>query len=627
MRRKAFRFGLTIMAAAFGSGAILLGQYSQPQYPPYQQQQPAPYQQQPANGEVGAQDVAGDQQHGVARLSIVQGDVNVKRANSGDLVAAVVNAPLMTGDHLQTSPGSRAEVQLDAANLVRLAPNTDLGFADLEYGRYQVQLGAGAIQYRMLNDQSAQVEIDTPSIAAKPLQTGEYRIAVLDDGTTQITVRSGDLQIYSPRGAEQIGGGKTVLVRGDPSDPEFLAVAEIPRDQFDDWCANRDRTLLASQSYQYVDPDINGAQDLDAYGNWVPSQYGNVWAPQQQYAGWSPYSDGQWTWEGYYGWTWVDADPWGWAPYHYGRWFWNGGYGWCWWPGMRGARAYWSPALVGFFGWGGFGVGFGGGIGWVALAPFEALHPWWGLGFNHGFYGRGWNDYGMWRNVDVARMYRNAAIRGGAMTVGYDRFGHAGARFAPANMTQLRQANLFHGAMPVSHTRASLQFSNRRAVANPRLAAAAGRHFYTHEQPRSVAGTRQSYGGFQRSSGSYAARGGYSATGRTSGGGWQRFGAPGAGNSLRPNFLGGQDGGWHQFGAPGHSSAGAQSNYRGGQSGYQARPQENRGTGSYHYVAPAAPRYRAPSSQRGGGGGYAPRGGGGGGGGHASSGGGHGRGR
>jgi hypothetical protein len=55
---------------------------------------------------------------------------------------------------------------------VRLAPNTDLGFADLEYHRYQVQLGAGTIQYRVLRNQDAQVEIDTPSIAAKPLQVG-----------------------------------------------------------------------------------------------------------------------------------------------------------------------------------------------------------------------------------------------------------------------------------------------------------------------------------------------------------------------------------------------------------------------------------------------------------------------
>ena len=166
----------------------------------------------------------------------------------------------------------------------------------------------------------------------------------------------------------------SMLVRGDSSDPEFQMADQPAPDQFDDWSANRDRQLLASQSYQHVSRDIYGADDLDAYGNWVPSQYGDVWEPRSLSADWAPYSTGQWVWEGYYGWTWVDDAPWGWAPYHYGRWFRNPGYGWCWWPGSIGSSYFWSPALVGFFGWGGGGISVGlGGIGWVALAPFEIV--------------------------------------------------------------------------------------------------------------------------------------------------------------------------------------------------------------------------------------------------------------
>src|SRR5689334_18738944 len=68
------------------------------------------------------QDTAADQQHAIARLSIVQGDVNIKRGGNGQFTAAVVNAPISAQDQLQTSGGSRAEVELDASNLVRLAP-------------------------------------------------------------------------------------------------------------------------------------------------------------------------------------------------------------------------------------------------------------------------------------------------------------------------------------------------------------------------------------------------------------------------------------------------------------------------------------------------------------------------
>src|SRR5689334_17065550 len=193
------------------------------QYPPARQYPQGPQ-------DPNAQDAAVDQQHGVARISIVQGDVNVKRGDNGELVAAVTNAPLMAQDHLQTSPGSRAEVELDYGNLVRLAPNTDIGFADLQYRRYQIQLGAGTVVYRVLRNSNAQTEIDTPSIAVRPALEGEYRISVLDDGTTQITVRSGQAEIFSPRGSQALTAGHTILVGGNPSDPEFQQGYEIARD-------------------------------------------------------------------------------------------------------------------------------------------------------------------------------------------------------------------------------------------------------------------------------------------------------------------------------------------------------------------------------------------------------------
>ncbi len=466
------------------------------QYPPTQpspqdQQYPPPQDskaQQYPQGTSDAQDIAGDQQHGVARLSIVQGDVNVKLGSTGELVAGAVNAPLVSQDHVQTSPGSRAEVELDYANLIRLAPNTDVGFADLEYHRFQVQLAAGTMIYRVLRDSAAQAEIDTPSIAIRPARQGEYRISVLDDGTTQITVRSGEVEVYSPNGSQYLEAGRTMLVRGDASNPEFQTTYEIARDQLDDWSANRDRELLASQSYRYVSPDIYGADDLDAYGNWVPSQYGNVWEPRDEGADWAPYSNGQWVDEPYYGWSWVDYAPWGWAPYHYGRWFNNPGYGWCWWPGAIGSPYYWNPALVGFFGWGGFGLSLGfGGLGWVALAPFELFHPWWGRGWGGG-YGRGWGfgrygNYGNFRNTNITNIYRNAGIRGAAITASGNSFGQGRTAYGRATRAQLQNASLIRGQIPVRATQASSRFSNRQAVANPRLATAANRHFFTHQQP------------------------------------------------------------------------------------------------------------------------------------------------
>ncbi|HEX4167549.1 MAG TPA: DUF6600 domain-containing protein [Bryobacteraceae bacterium] len=597
--------------AQYGSPSGAYPQASQqgaPQYP----NQPGNY---PPNSYGGAdpsqgagapdpqQEAAGDQQHGIARTSIVQGDVNVQRGESGPLTSAVVNAPLATGDRLQTSDGSRAEVELDYANLVRLAPDTELVFADLENRRYQLQLGAGTVIFRVLRNLDAQAEVDTPSVGFRPLGQGEFRISVLNDGTTQITARVGQGELFGPRGSQQLPAGQTVLIRGDANDPESKNIDMLARDQFDDWSAQRDSELLSSRSYNYVSPNAYGADDLDRYGNWVPSQYGQVWTPQSEPEGWSPYSTGQWTWQDYYGWTWVDSAPWGWAPYHYGRWFVNGNYGWCWWPGGLHASFGWSPALVGFFGWGGFGLGVAlGGLGWVALAPFELFHRWWGPGW----YGRGWGAYGRGgfrpyanfaRNVDIAHMYRNAAFRGGAMTAGYNGFGGPHQHFSAASRTQLAGANAFRGGqLPLTPNRSSLQFSNRSVASNPRLAQSANSHFFSSPQfNRSSAYRGQGGAGFGANVGANRSQHGVApnmqqgfsahsgsagAPNRSSGGGWQRFGDPGNSGALRQGFnsSASERSGWHSFGQP------------------QRSPGSSYSFGS-RQSAPAysSPRYSAPS--------------------------------
>ncbi|MDQ2840692.1 MAG: hypothetical protein M3Y72_06570 [Acidobacteriota bacterium] len=548
-----------------------------------------------------------DRQHGVARLSIVQGDVNVRRGDNGELTAAVVNAPLFSQDNLQIGGGSRAEVELDYANFLRLAPGTNLIFADVEYRQARVQLGLGTAILRVLRNSESQVEIDTPSVGFHPLSQGEFRISVLDDGTTQITARTGQAEIFGPRGSQRIPNEQTVMVRGDANDPEFQNTYEIGRDGFDDWSEHRDGDLLRSQSYRYVSQDIYGADDLDAYGNWVPSQYGQVWAPQQQAAGWSPYSTGEWAWQNYYGWTWVDSAPWGWAPYHYGRWFMNGGYGWCWWPGAVRASYFWNPAVVGFFGWGGLGVGLAlGGLGWVALAPFEIFHSWWGRGWGgRGWGGQRWAGYGYGGRGDIARMYRNAAYRGGAMTAGYNGFGGPHQRFSPATRGQLTNASSFRGGVPIGPTRGSYQFSSRQAFSNPRFASASNRQFFQGSRlsNRGTVATSQFAGSTIRgpSGHSVAPNRQNNFAGRSSSGGWQRFGDPGAGSGLQRGFASSSEqSGWHSFGQP-QSFGSRSSGWSGAQSYSSPRysapaPSQHYSAPSQHYNAPSQ-RYNAPSQR------------------------------
>ena len=586
-----------------------------------------------APNETGS-DLADDRQHGVGRISVAQGDVNVRRGDTSDLVAAATNAPLIAQDRLQTAAGSRAEVELDSANLIRLAPDTDVGLAGLEYRRFQVQLGAGTIIYRVLRPSESQGEVDTPSIALRALGEGAFRIAVLDDGTTQIDVRAGAAEIFGPRGSQRIEPGHSVIVRGNPADPEFLEIEPFMRDQFDDWSEARDRELLSSQSYHYVSRDISGAEDLDANGTWVPSQYGQVWAPRTQGENWAPYSYGQWSWESYYGWTWVDYASWGWAPYHYGRWFWNGNHGWCWWPGARLSAHLWSPALVGFFGWS------NGGLGWAALAPYERFQSWWG----RGEWGGGPRPYGpdgfyRLRNVGVLGVYRNAAFRGGAVFASYNGFSGPHQRYGFATREQLGGASFIHGQMPVRPNRESYLFSSRQAIANSRFSSVSNLRFFQYRQSQfGGAGQRVGAAGWSHASAtsnqnrslgnvrfsdrqpSFARDSGVDA-GRGSPNGWQRFGDPGSSSGYRQRFAGdSRESGWHQFGRPQQSYSANEtgqsdrarpmpayrqpsSNDSFGTYNHGGRPYSGsyggappRGSSAPRYTAPSPPHYSAPPS-------------------------------
>jgi hypothetical protein len=359
---------------------------------------------------------------------------------------------------------------------------------ELAYHQYQIEIAGGTTLFRVLRDNDAQIEISTPSIAVRPLKRGIYRVTVKPDGSTEVTVRSGEAEIASPKGTEKLEAGKTMDARGAADNPEFKTTAAIAQDPFDKWNLDRDQDLEKSVSGRYVNPDVNGTEELDANGRWVNDPaYGQVWVPNVA-PGWAPYQVGRWVWVDYYGWTWVSGDPWGWAPYHYGRWY-NGPFGWAWWPGAMYGPYYWQPALVGFFGWGpglGFGVGFGfgfGNVGWVALAPFERFSP----GYGPGIYGHGFGAVNISRNVNVTNVYRNARVANGVTSMASDRFGRAGVNGATsvrASAGDLARAGAVRGAMPITPSRESTHFSNAAAASS--VHSSENSHFYS-SHPSSTA--------------------------------------------------------------------------------------------------------------------------------------------
>ena len=424
-----------------------------------------------------------DLQRGVARVSLLNGEVSVQRGDSGDWVAASLNSPVVTGDRVSTGAGSRTELQFDSANILRIGADSDVSVTQLESGRYQMAVAHGTVTFRVLRQSSVDIEIDTPSVSVRPSEEGAYRISVDDSGQTSVTARSGEVEVFTPRGSQWVHSGQILMARGDPSDPEFQVVAASFGDDWDRWNDSRDALIANSVSYRYVGPGVYGAEDLDAYGTWVDVPgYGDVWRPLVV-ADWAPYRQGRWVWEDWYGWTWVSYEPWGWAPYHYGRWFYEPAYGWCWYPGAIGVRHYWAPGLVAFFGFGGGGgIGFAyGNVGWVPLAPYEVLHPWWGRPYygGPGYVNRSVNI----TNISVTNVYRNARVNNGVTAVSNNDF-QAGRfqNFVRVNGNQMQNAGIVRGQMPLAPSQSNLRFSDRQTAFVPR--SPANPRFFMKQQPK-----------------------------------------------------------------------------------------------------------------------------------------------
>jgi hypothetical protein len=438
------------------------------------------------SGAVSAQD-GPDTSPGVARISLIHGDVSTQRGDTSEWSAASLNQPVVAGDRISTGDRSRTEVQLDYANILRLDERAQANVVGLTRNQIQIQLGQGLAHYTVYKNGEADAEIDTPNVAIHPdRRGGSYRIYVAGDGRTEVTVRNGSVEISTPQGSTRVEKGEIITIEGTGDQTEYK-IADAPnRDAFDRWNSDRDNMIRNAQAWKHTNNYYTGAEDLDAYGRWttVPD-YGPVWIPTVG-PGWAPYRAGQWVWEPGWGWTWVSYEPWGWAPYHYGRWMSVGGL-WGWWPGPVYTNPYyypvWAPAYVSFFGFGsGWGVGFGfgggwGSIGWLPVGPCDRFYPWWG-GYRTRYnvvnitnITNIYNGRGGWGPLHGGTMYSNIrhaindpGFRRSLSTVPANQFGHGRVTVRPVSHEMFRNAHFVDGNLPVVPTRRSLQISGRPAA-------------------------------------------------------------------------------------------------------------------------------------------------------------------
>ncbi len=178
---------------------------------------------------------------GVARVSVADGDVRLSRPSGADFQARASTA-LVHGDRLITGDRSKAEIQFDIGNFLRLSSNTEVRILDLGNKRFQMEIVRGLASYSQFRRAEADVEIETAQAAVFPLKHGVYVVEVHGVGQTDVTVRDGAAEVETDRGVEKVKHG-VLVVRGEDRDVDVRTAKAEPRDPFDDWNKRRDKIL------------------------------------------------------------------------------------------------------------------------------------------------------------------------------------------------------------------------------------------------------------------------------------------------------------------------------------------------------------------------------------------------
>ncbi len=306
------------------------------------------------------------------RISLLEGDVQIRTEETDEWVPASINMPLKEGDRIWVPEDGRIELQLKEGSFLRLDEQSALEILTLEKDSFQFYLteGRAYINYRGLKNKVLQIETSLASI--RVFERARFRIDATREGVTDISVYKGYLYAETREGKTRVQEGKVLSLReGTYAELSPLGTP----DEWERWNRERDRRVSAKRPpSQYLPEELHPyAYEFEENGRWVyVREYGYVWTPTVVVSvGWAPYRIGRWVWiRGDY--VWISYEPWGWIPYHYGRWAFIVNIGWCWVPPPRGA-VFWGP---GFVGW----VHTPHYVSWVPLAPGEIY-------YGYGYYG------------------------------------------------------------------------------------------------------------------------------------------------------------------------------------------------------------------------------------------------
>ena len=277
----------------------------------------------------------------VARVSFVQGSVQLLAGQGADFQQAVMNMPVVDGSRLQTGGDGQAEVEFGDGSVARLTPNSSLQFDHLGQDQVQLQQLSGLTYYEFnVGDGHPPFGLQFANVHVQPTANAIVRVGL--DAGWDAAVITGSINVQGDGiPAVDVAENQSIRSGAENNGAPYTVAQGINGDSWDNWNQDRDQAIAQEASQQTpVRDDSANAQsenwnDLDADGNWYPVEgAGNVWVPAGVGPGWDPYGAGYWAYYPTFGYTWISSYPWGWLPYHCGAWNYYS-FGWGWAPGRE----------------------------------------------------------------------------------------------------------------------------------------------------------------------------------------------------------------------------------------------------------------------------------------------------
>lgn len=232
-------------------------------------------------------------------INYIEGRVAVARPDgrSGYLVKG---DDLEVGEQVSTDAAAKAEILLNPGSYMRLGSNSSFEFMTTSLDGLKVKLRSGSAIFEVIVDDDFRVSVMMPKSEIDLTNSGVYRIDVLADGTSKVSVWKGKVEI-GEEDETRVKGGKYIVVGGNAD----ATVAKFDRDDKDDlelWSKERAKELTKinarlqrnslrdSLLYSF---NRRGWSVYDSFGVWVFDRFWGQWTFLPFGYGWSsPYGFG-----------------------------------------------------------------------------------------------------------------------------------------------------------------------------------------------------------------------------------------------------------------------------------------------------------------------------------------------